>query len=70
MIDPGGPAPDFTLRNQDGDEVELSSLRGKWVVVYFYPNADTPGLHRTGVRDPRPLARLRGRERGGARRVA
>jgi thioredoxin-dependent peroxiredoxin len=53
MIEPGGPAPDFTLRNQDGDPVELSGLRGKWVVVYFYPNADTPGCtaQACGIRD-------------------
>jgi thioredoxin-dependent peroxiredoxin len=53
MIEPGGPAPDFTLQNQDGEPVELSDLRGKWVVVYFYPNADTPGCtaQACGIRD-------------------
>jgi len=53
MIEPGGPAPDFTLDNQDGEPVELSDHRGKWVVVYFYPNADTPGCtaQACGIRD-------------------
>ena len=43
MIDPGGPAPDFRLNDQDGKPVDLSDLRGRWVLVYFYPKADTPG---------------------------
>jgi thioredoxin-dependent peroxiredoxin len=43
MIDAGGPAPDFTLEDQDGKPVTLSDLRGKWTLVYFYPKADTPG---------------------------
>jgi len=43
MIDPGGPAHDFTLDDQDGKPVTLSDLRGRWALVYFYPKADTPG---------------------------
>jgi thioredoxin-dependent peroxiredoxin len=43
MIDAGGPAPDFTLDDQDGKPVTLSDSRGRWVLVYFYPKADTPG---------------------------
>jgi thioredoxin-dependent peroxiredoxin len=43
MIDAGGPAPDFTLDDQDGNPVSLSGLRGRWALVYFYPKADTPG---------------------------
>ena len=43
MIDAGGPAPDFTLDDQDGNPVSLSDLRGRWTLVYFYPKADTPG---------------------------
>jgi peroxiredoxin Q/BCP len=43
MIDAGGPAPDFTLDDQDGKPVTLSDLHGRWVLVYFYPKADTPG---------------------------
>lgn len=43
MIDPGAPAPDFELPDQDGEPVRLSALRGQTVVLYFYPKADTPG---------------------------
>lgn len=39
----GQPAPDFTLPNQDGENVSLSGLKGSWVVLYFYPKASTPG---------------------------
>lgn len=38
----GDPAPDFTLDDQSGKPVKLSSLKGKRVVLYFYPKADTP----------------------------
>lgn len=40
---PGDPAPDFSLRDADGELVQLSSLRGQRVIVYFYPAAMTPG---------------------------
>jgi len=40
---PGDTAPDFTLTSDTGDEVSLSGLRGKKVIVYFYPAAMTPG---------------------------
>ncbi len=36
-------APEFTLQDENGKEVSLKSLRGKVVVLYFYPRADTPG---------------------------
>jgi peroxiredoxin Q/BCP len=36
-------APDFTLLDENGNEVALKALRGKTVVLYFYPRADTPG---------------------------
>ena len=39
----GEPAPDFTLPNQDGIQVSLSSFRGNRVVIYFYPKDATPG---------------------------
>ncbi len=39
----GSTAPDFTLPSQDGTQVSLSDLRGKWVVLYFYPKDGTPG---------------------------
>lgn len=39
----GTPAPEFTLLDQDGVEVSLSDFRGQKTIVYFYPEADTPG---------------------------
>ena len=36
-------APEFTLPDENGKEVSLKGLRGKVVVLYFYPRADTPG---------------------------
>jgi len=53
MIEPGQEAPDFTLPNQDGDDVALRDLRGRRVVLYFYPKADTPGCttQACGIRD-------------------
>jgi len=53
MIEEGAPAPDFTLRNQDDEDVTLSELRGRPVVLYFYPKADTPGCttQSCGIRD-------------------
>ena len=55
MLAPGDQAPDFTLPDQNGDPVTLSKLRGKTVVLYFYPKADTPGCtaQACGVRDHR-----------------
>ncbi len=43
MLNTGNPAPDFTLMTNGGDEITLSSLRGKKVVLYFYPKDDTSG---------------------------
>ena len=40
---PGDPAPDFTLPSSTGKSVKLSDLKGKNVVLYFYPKDDTPG---------------------------
>ena len=53
MIEPGQDAPDFTLPNQDGEPVSLAGLRGRRVVLYFYPKADTPGCttQACGIRD-------------------
>jgi peroxiredoxin Q/BCP len=42
-LKPGDKAPAFTLTDQHGKKVSLSSLKGKKVVLYFYPKADTPG---------------------------
>ena len=55
MIEPGTTAPDFTLPDQDDAPVTLSSLRGKPVVLYFYPKADTSGCttQACGIRDHR-----------------
>ena len=39
----GTPAPDFTLNSQDGKRLSLRDLRGKWVVLYFYPKDFTSG---------------------------
>jgi len=43
QLTPGTPAPDFTLTAADGSSVTLSDLRGRHVIVYFYPAAMTPG---------------------------
>jgi thioredoxin-dependent peroxiredoxin len=42
-LEPGDPAPDFTLPDADGNQVRLSQFRGQRVIVYFYPAAMTPG---------------------------
>jgi peroxiredoxin len=42
MIEPGTPAPDFTLRDQDGNEVSLEDLRGRRTVLVFYPSDFSP----------------------------
>ena len=42
IIEPGTPAPDFSLPDQDGNEVSLESLRGKRVVLVFYPSDFSP----------------------------
>ncbi len=56
MIEIGEQAPDFTLPDHDGDSVALGTLRGRPVVVYFYPKAGTPGCttQACGVRDHLP----------------
>jgi thioredoxin-dependent peroxiredoxin len=53
MVEQGQQAPEFELPDQDGNPVRLSSLRGRRVVLYFYPRADTPGCtaQACGVRD-------------------
>src|SRR6202162_4691466 len=42
-VDINDKAPDFTLPDQNGEEVSLKAFRGKYVVLFFYPRADTPG---------------------------
>ena len=43
MTQEGSAAPNIKLLNQDGDSVALSSFKGRKVLIYFYPKADTPG---------------------------
>ncbi|QLG26710.1 thioredoxin-dependent thiol peroxidase [Halorarum halophilum] len=43
MLEPGEVAPEFDLPNQHGDTVSLADHEGEYVVLYFYPRADTPG---------------------------
>lgn len=52
-LKPGDLAPDFSLPDTNGDIVCLSDLRGKWVVLYFYPRDNTPGCTKEacGFRD-------------------
>jgi peroxiredoxin Q/BCP len=53
MVTEGQAAPTFTLTSDTGDRVSLESLRGKQVVLYFYPRDDTPGCttQACGIRD-------------------
>ena len=53
MVEEGKPAPDFELASDTGEHVKLSALRGKPVVLYFYPKDDTPGCTKQacGIRD-------------------
>ncbi len=53
----GQAAPGFTLPSQDGTPVSLSSFRGHWVVLYFYPKDGTPGCTREAHNFERDLAR-------------
>ena len=43
VLEPGNPAPEFSLNDKDGNTVSLSDFRGKKAIVYFYPAASTPG---------------------------
>lgn len=45
-IKEGAPAPDVELETESGQKLRLSSLRGRKVILYFYPKADTPGCTR------------------------
>jgi len=53
VVEEGEPAPDFELESDSGERVRLSSLRGKPVVLYFYPKDDTTGCttQACGIRD-------------------
>ena len=52
-VEEGRPAPDFTLSTDSGEPLTLSDLRGRTVVLYFYPKDDTPGCTKQacGLRD-------------------
>src|SRR3954468_21757656 len=52
-LEPGDKAPTFTLEDQSGTKVKLSDFKGRKVLVYFYPKADTPGCttQACGVRE-------------------
>jgi peroxiredoxin Q/BCP len=56
VIEEGKPAPDFELASDSGETVSLSALRGRPVVLYFYPKDDTPGCttEACGFRDEQP----------------
>lgn len=43
MLEIGSQAPEFTVKDHEGNDVSLSQQRGKTVVLWFYPKADTPG---------------------------
>jgi peroxiredoxin Q/BCP len=64
VIAEGAPAPDFTLTSDSGAEVKLSDLRGRPVVIYFYPKDDTPGCTTEACefRDAYDVFRERGAE--------
>src|SRR5437763_254778 len=55
-LKPGDAAPDFALSDQRGKTVKLKDFRGKKLVVYFYPKADTPGCttQSCALRDAEP----------------
>jgi peroxiredoxin Q/BCP len=59
-LEPGAPAPDFTLTSDTGEQVSLSGLRGRKVIVYFYPAAMTPGCTKQACDFTDSLDALRG----------
>ena len=59
-LSPGDAAPDFTLPTDSGDTVSLSGLRGRKVILYFYPAAMTPGCTKQACDCSESLEALRG----------
>ena len=53
LLEVGSVAPDFSLLNQDSEMISLSNLKGKKVIIWFYPKANTPGwtIEGQGFRD-------------------
>jgi peroxiredoxin Q/BCP len=58
----GDPAPDFEALTNSGESIKLSNFQGKYVVLYFYPRADTPGCTKEacGFRDEYSAYKKRG----------
>ena len=61
MLRAGDPAPDFTLEDDSGAMVSLSSLRGSPLVLFFYPKDDTPGCTKQACAYRDAYAELLGR---------
>ena len=59
MLNVGHPAPDFSLPSSEGKEVSLKNLRGKKIVLYFYPKDDTPGCTKEACSFSENLVRMR-----------
>ncbi len=59
-LSPGDPAPDFTLESDGGEQVSLADLRGRKVIVYFYPAAMTSGCTKQACDFTESLDSLRG----------
>ena len=43
MVEPGNQAPPFAVPNQDGQQISLDDFSGRYVLLWWYPKADTPG---------------------------
>ncbi|MDH3236854.1 MAG: redoxin domain-containing protein, partial [Alphaproteobacteria bacterium] len=62
MLAPGDPIPTFELKNQDGDTVSATDLRGRTTILFAFPKADTPGCttQACGFRDEMPVIEAHG----------
>ena len=58
----GDSAPDFCLPDSDGKEICLKDLKGKWIVLYFYPKDNTPGCTLEAVHFTREMAEFAGKD--------